>query len=131
MDTALAISIDHDPILGISDGTSFIGFIAYDVLNYPSYSPCSVFEGDIDGKILKNVHDGGGPKFSSKFYSTERIRPAEKLGTCHTYHDAGYANTAVYQRSLDPSKGLYFDVYHHNASEKYRIKYIEVDVDLD
>ena len=133
LDTALANS-DHDPILGISDGTSFIGFIAYDTLNYPSYSPCSVFESDINGKVLKNYKDGGGPKITSKFYSTERIiriRPAEKLGSCHTYHNAGYINTAIYEHSLDLSKGLYLDVYHQNSFEKYRIKYIEVDVDLD
>ena len=134
LDTTLGTNSDHDPILGISDGTSFIGFIAYDVLNYPSYSPCSVYESDVAGKVLKNFHDGGGPKITSKFYSTERIiriRPAEKLGFCHTYHDAGYTNTAIYGRSLDLSKGLYFDVYHQGLNEKYRINYIEVEVDLD
>ena len=133
LDDSLAKS-DHDPILGISDGTSFIGFIAYDITNYPSYSPCSVYEADIDGKILKNYHDGGGPKFISAYYSAERIiriRPAEQLGFCLTYHNAGYVSTAIYQRSLDPSKGLYFEIYHQNSFEKYRIKYIEVDVDLD
>jgi len=125
---------DHDPAFGISDGTSFIGFIAYDVRNYPSYSPCSIYEGDIGGKVLTNIRDGGGPKINSKFYSTERtirIRPTEQLGSCHTYHDAGYINTAIYKHSLDPSKGIYFEFYHQNAAERYRIKYIEVDVDLD
>ena len=133
LDPALANS-DHDPIIGISDGTSFVGFIAYDVLNYPNYSPCSVYEGDVEGQLLKSYNDGGGPKFSSKLYSTERtirIRPAEKLGFCHTEHNAGYINTAAYKRSLDPTKGLYFEVYHHNAGEKYRIRYIDVEVDMD
>ena len=133
LDDSLART-DHDPILGISDGTSFIGFIAYDILNYPSYSPCSVYEADIDGKILKNLRDGGGPKFTSAYYSTERIiriRPAERLGFCHTYHNAGYLNTAIYQHLLDPSKGLYFEMYHQNDYERYRIKYIEVEVDFD
>ena len=133
LDTALANN-DHDPILGISDGTSFIGFIAYDVKNYPQYSPCSSYEADVDGKILKNYKDHGGPKISSTLYSTERIiriRPAEKLGRCHTYHNAGYSNTAIYAHSLDLSKGLYLQVYHQQGKEKYRINYIEVDVDLD
>ena len=133
LDTELA-KVDHDPIFGISDRMSFIGFIAYDVLNYPSYSPCSIYESDIDGKILINLRDGGGPKVSSQFYSTERIiriRPTEQLGFCHTYHDAGYLNTAIYERTLDLSKGIYFAFYHQQGKEKYRIKYIEVDVDLD
>ena len=133
LDPALANS-DHDPIIGISDGTSFVGFIAYDVLNYPNYSPCSVYEADVEGQILRNYRDGGGPLFSSSFYSTERtirIRPAERLGFCHTEHNAGYINTALYKRLLDPCKGLYLEVYHQNAGETYRIKYIDVEVDID
>ena len=132
-DTELAKG-DHDPIFGISDGALFIGFIAYDIKNYPTYSPCSIYESDVDGKILTNYRDGGGPKINSQFYSTERIiriRPTEQLGFCHTYHDAGYLNTAIYEHTLDLSKGIYFAIYHQNAYEKYRIKYIEVDVDLD
>ena len=37
----------------------------------------------------------------------------------------------MYQPSLDLSKALYFEVYYQNVPERYRIKYIVVDVDLD
>ena len=40
MDTALADSNDHDPIFGISDGTSFIGFNIMDQTNYVTHTPC-------------------------------------------------------------------------------------------
>ena len=87
LDTELA-KVDHDPIFGISVRVSFIDFIAYDVLKYPSLSPCSIYESVIDGKILINLCGRGGPKINSPFYSTERIiwiRPTEQLGfTIHT-----------------------------------------------
>ena len=46
-------------------------------------------------------------------------------------HDEGYVNVQDYQHLLDLTKALYFEVYHHDPNEKYRIKYIMVDVDLD
>ena len=39
MDTALADSYDHDPIFGISEETSFIGFIVIDRRNYATEAP--------------------------------------------------------------------------------------------
>ena len=43
MDTALADNSDHDPIFGISDGTSFISFRTVDKGNYPSHSPMLLY----------------------------------------------------------------------------------------
>ena len=53
MDTALANSgVDHDPIFGISDGTSFAGFIVVDKGNYVNQVPCYKHEGDIIDNTL-------------------------------------------------------------------------------
>ena len=71
------------------------------------------------------------PSISSRKYSKIQLRPAEQWGSCHTEHDAGYTNVGNYRHLLNPSEGLYFEVYHKDAHEKYRIKYITVDVDLD
>ena len=52
MDTVLADSSDHDPIFGISDGTSFVGFQAINKGN------CFDIEGDVANAIFTNrVHD--------------------------------------------------------------------------
>ena len=134
MDTTLADNSDHDPILGISDGVSFIGFIAFDKDNYPSISPCRKFEGKVVTTSLQNTQQGSGPTVASRKYSSEIkmiFKPTEKWGSCHTEHDEGYVNIQDYQPSLDLTKTLYFEVYHRGASERYRIKYIVVDVDLD
>ena len=71
---------------------------------------------------------------ASRKYSSEikiQIKPAERWGSCHTEHDEGYVNIQDYQPSLDLSKALYFETYRQHIGEKYRIKYIVVDVDLE
>ena len=134
MDTQVANSGDHDLQIGISDGASFVGFIVQDKHNYPNTSPCRLEEADISTGILQNIAGGSGPLVASRRYSGEiniHIRPTEKWGSCHTEHDEGYTNIANYQRLLDLTKGLYLDMYRHSPLEKYRIKYIVVDIYLD
>ena len=134
LDTTLADSSDHDISFGISDGISFIGFTAHDKGNYPTLSPCRKSEGQVVSTLLQSVQRGNGPVVTSRKYSSEikiKIKPTEKWGSCHTEHDEGYVNIQDYQHSLDLCKALYLEVYRHNAPERYRIKYIVVDVDLD
>ena len=130
MDVSYASSNDHDPTIGISDGISFIGFEASD--RYAN--PCINIEGDTSTTILENISRIAGPAVTSKRYSSEikiQLRPAEQWGSCHTEHDGGYTNANNYQRLLDPSKGLQLEMYYNSPTQKYRIKYIAVDVDLD
>ena len=65
MDTALADSTDHNPIFGISDGTSFIGFQTVDKDYYHNHSPCFNVEGDATNTNLINIaQDSTGPKMN-------------------------------------------------------------------
>ena len=124
-----ADSGNHDISFGISDGVSFIGFV-----QYSSVSPCYKLEGQVVSTLLQNVQHGNGPVVTSKEYSSEikiQIKPTEKWGSCFTVHDVGYVNTQDYQHSLDLSKALHFEIYRQDIAEKYHIKYIAVDVDLD
>ena len=130
MDVSYASSNDHDPIIGIGDGISFIGVHALDRSN----QPCRVREGRSGSVLLNNVNVNNGPTVTSQRYSSEikiQLRPAEQWGSCHTEHDGGYTNVGNYQRLLDPSKRLQLEMYRNDAYEKFRIKYIVVDVDLD
>ena len=45
--------------------------------------------------------------------------------------DGGYTNVGNYQCLLDPSRGLYLEIYREDALETYQIKYIVVDICLD
>ena len=134
VDTTIPDSADHDIILGVSDGMSFIGFHIHDKSNYNHLSPCIKFEGDIVNGALKNKVQGSGSLVISRKFSSKiamQIKPSEQWGSCHTEHDGGYVNVQNYQPSLNLSKSLYFEFYRDHATEKYRIKYIVVDVDLD
>jgi len=138
LDTTFANSKgDHDPHFGISDGDKFIGFIVVDKNNYAGLPPCYAAEGDeAKGVLTSLAHDGNGEKLSnpSQGYSSEvkiQIRPCEKWGACHTEHASGTRFVKNYQRQLDLTKGLYFDMYRHNGAESYRIEYIRVDVEMD
>ena len=134
MDTGLADGGDHDPLFGISDGRSFVGFHIPDNGNYPTLSPCFSFEGDKDTGVLTNRSLGSGPLVTSRSYSSEvklQIRPTEQWGSCHTEHDEGYTNIGNYQRKLDLTNGLYLEMYHDHAHETYRIKYVIVDISVD
>ena len=134
MDTILAQG-DHDPIFGISDGTSFVGFRVVDKGNYGTNTPCYNTEGDITKtSFIDRVRDNTGTKVSSQEYSSEitmQLKPNDHWGSCHTEHDEGTVKIASYQRKLDITKGLYFQMYREDAAERYRIKYIVVDIHLD
>ena len=130
VDVTHASSNDYDPIIGISDGISFVGFEAKDGVA----SPCNHFEGDSNTNVLQNRYLVLGPVVTSQHYSSEikiQIIPVEQWGSCHTEHDEGYTNIANYQCTLDPIKGLYLEWYHGGINEKHHIKYITVDADLD
>ena len=130
MDVSYANSNDHDLYIGISDGIYFIGIKAAD----RAIHPCIITEGDSSATTFTQIHSISGPTVISRRYSSEiniQFRPAEQWGSCHTEHDGGYTNVGNYQRLLDPSKGLQLEIYRDSASEKYRIKYIMINVDLD
>ena len=135
MDTVLAKSSDHDPVFGISDGTSFIGFMAVDKGNYGGQTPCYSSEGDATNTYLNNVvTTSTGTTVNSRDYSSEitiQIKPNDQWGSCHTEHDEGHVHIATYQRKLDLSKGLYLQMYRSDINEKYNLEYIVVDIHFD
>ena len=53
------------------------------------------------------------------------------MGSCHTEHEEGNVRIANYRCKLDLTKGLYFEMYQHNAAEKYRIEYIAAEVHME
>ena len=132
VDASYASSNDHDFGFGISDGASYIGIYAADGIN----RPCIIREGASNTAWLTQISDAtAGPTVTAtQPYSSEikiQLKPAEQWGSCHTEHDGGYTHVGNYQRLLDPSNGIYFEIYRGGAHEKSRIKYIVVDVDLD
>ena len=136
MDTELANSQDHDIVFGVSDNTSFLGFIQFDNPLDLGVTPCRSIEGDLEQgtRIFQNRVISNGVIVASNMYSSEAkmyIRPAEQWGSCHTEQVEGTTNVASYQRILDLSQGLFLMMYRNTPTEVYHIKYIETDVQLD
>ena len=134
VDTSSANKKDHDIIIGISNGESFIGFEIHDKYNYNTISPCYKLEGRVVKDKLQNTIHGTGSLVASRKFSSEvkiQIKSIDKWGSCHTEHDEGYVNIQNYKHSLNLTKALNFEVYRQNARERYRIKYIRVDVELN
>ena len=135
MDTILANSIDHDPWVGVGDGTSFNGFRLLDQTNYGTESPCPFIEADTTGGRINTQRSGTAPLVASRSFSGEvkiHIRPIEQWGSCATEHDDGYTSIGIYQKPIDITKGLFFEFYRgDDAVEMYRIKYVVAEVYLD
>ena len=117
-DTALAVH-DHDPFIGISDGAFVNGFIA---TNPSSIIP---WEGKSGTELLNIIK---GTAVNVQQYPGEikmQFKPTDNWGSAY-----GNDHTIIgyYQHSLDPTKGLYLELYRNSPKEKYHIRYITVDV---
>ena len=120
-DPKLATS-DHDPRIGISDGTYFTGFFIGD--------PAVTISADGEsGKTLNNRVNGG--RIDASRYPSEiklQFKPTENWKSAYDNE-----NTLVekHQNTLDLTKGLYLELYRNHVTEKLHIRYIVVDVKLD
>ena len=92
MDVSYASSNDHDLMIGVSDGISFISYIAHD----RAASPCDHIEGESNTNTLQNPNHIYGPRVTSRQYFSEikiQIIPTEKWGK----HNEGHTYIANYQ----------------------------------
>ena len=124
---------DSDPIFGVSDGVSFLGFRTLDEENIKKGSaPCFGFEatpGDTlsEGRwIGKNASRPIDSIYLGQFVITLKLN--KSWGSCYTAHDGGFVNTHIFNKRLLLSKGLDLEVYKHNKNERVGIKFIEVNV---
>ena len=111
---------DHDPFIGISNGAFVNGFIASD----PSF--IRPMEGQ-SGRVLLNSMNAGNAVNVQQFPGEIKMqfKPTDNWGSAY-----GNDHTIIgyYQHSLDPTKGLYLELYRNSPKEKYHIRYITVDV---
>ena len=131
VDVSYASSNDHDPNIGLSDGKYFIGASVSDRASIP----CNIVDGGSNTAALTSIiYSTGGPTVISRRYSSEvkiQLKPTEQWGSCHTEHDGGYNHAGGFRYLLDPSKGLHLEIYRDHAAEKYRIKYVVIDINMD
>ncbi|KAL9962370.1 hypothetical protein ACROYT_G031464 [Oculina patagonica] len=127
--------VDSDIRYGVSDGTRFIGFAAFDTWNFFNHAPCRRVEGKSSGSNLTSIKKGPTlPKPSDSLYPGKYIftlKLDERWGSCYTANDAGFTKETEYKNQLLPSLGLDLEVYKTDARERVGIKYIKVAIMQD
>ena len=133
-DLSIGNSEDSDPICGLSDGISFVGFRTVDKRNYNSYAACFRCEGSSGATLNENKCMGQYSLIPSEriypgqFIFTFKLDARENWGSCYTALDGGYVKTAAYSKRLNLSRGLTLEVYKGGKKERVGIKFIEVTV---
>ncbi len=116
-----APAADHDPLIGISDGSTVNGFWVYDVGNYDNLAPCTPLAASHDdNRVSERTH--------APAQATLIFRPLHKYGACYLPLDGGYVNTATFTNQLDTGRGLSLTVHRHDAGEQYRFYYFIVEI---
>ena len=131
MDDEIGKKKDSDPMYGVSDGVSFLGFQMYDKSNY-DIAPCFGMEGTSGDSLTEITKMDKGPKPNESFYDGQYVitlKLNEHWGSCYTAHDGGFDKTAGYSKRLLLSRGLTLEVYRGKGpAEIVGIKFIEVTV---
>ena len=133
MDEDIGKTEDSDPMYGVSDGVSFLGFETVDKLTYDrGLAPCFGIEGTSGNNLTeRRPISESSSKPNDSFYPGEfviTLKLNERWGSCYTAHDGGFVKTAAYNKRLLLSKGLTLEVYKGQKEEKVGIKFIEVTV---
>jgi len=114
--------VDYDPWIAINDGTNVNRFIIVDVSNYGNLAPCYVYpsEGTFVNKLVTTRTVP--PQFTFLF------SPFHKYGTCSSSQDGGYLNVGTFNKQVDPTRGLNFEIYRSNAAEQYQFYYVLIEI---
>ncbi len=117
-----APAMDHDPIIGLTDGSSVNEFWLVDILNLPSDAPCGPVASisQDDNRVTERTHTSGQATFI--------FRPIHKFGSCYLPMDGGYINTGTFFAQLDSSRALSLRVRRSDTGEQYRFHYFLVEV---
>ena len=122
---------ESDPSFVVSDGNHFIGVVIVDKTNYVSSAPCVGIEGASGPTMNQRRTDVTLPKPSESYYPGRyeiQLNLSDRRGTCFVALDGGFSSEMIYQNKLNPSKGLFLEIYGDDAQEKEGIKYIEVTI---
>ena len=116
--------IVHDPKFLLSDGDNGIGFEMRE-----EAVRCGGIQG-LMGDTLSSRSTRGGASHESSTLPEEfvlTIKPSRYWGSCYFAVDSGLISPVYYSRRVNPSKGLWLEVYAEDSGERYLISYIIVE----
>ena len=118
-------SHDSDPKFLLSDGDTGIGFEMRE-----EAVRCEGIQGSM-GDVLSSRSTRGGASHQSSILPEEfvlTINPSKYWGSCYFATDSGLISPVSYSRRVNPSKGLWLELYGEHSSERYLINYIIVEI---
>ena len=116
-----APALDHDPNIGISDGSGYNDFAVIDVNNYGNFAPCRPASGTHDdNRVTERTH--------APAKATLIFKPLRKYGACYLPLDGGYMNTGTFTYQLDLSSSISLTLRRADSGEQYRIYYFLVEI---
>ena len=117
-----APALDHDPTIGLSDGTNVNEFAVRDVNNYASLAPCAPIPeiSHDDHRVDERIH--------APAQAVMVFKPLRKYGACYLPLDGGYVNTATFSTQLDVGRSISLTVHRDNGAEQYRFYYFLVEI---
>ena len=133
-DVKIGDTEDSDPRYGVSDGISFVGFETVDKDTYSrDYAPCFGIEGTSKSSLtgMRMIKPKSLPRPTDSFYPGQfviTLKLDERWGLCYTAHDGGFLKTAVFNKRLMLSNGLYLEAYKEGKHERVGVKYIKVTI---
>ena len=122
---------ESDPSFVVSDGNRYIGVQTTDKNNYKDHAPCLGIEGASGPTWTDRYRNALLPKPSETFFPgrfENQLSLSDRWGTCFVPLDGGFSREMIYQHNLNPSHGLFLEIYGDEAQEKEGIKYIEMTI---
>ena len=113
-------SQDHDPRIGLTDGTKVNQFRIRDAANYGSNPPCDL----VNAVEITNVLSGTSPM---PHQVTFLFSPVMRFGACYTAQDGGYVSAGRFDDQLILTNGLKLQVQRDSANEEYIFFYFLVE----
>jgi len=82
-----------------------------DRTNYHSLAPCRIVEGASENKLVTTRTVP--PQFTFLF------SPFRKYGACSSSQDGDYLDVGTFNKQVDPTRGLNFEIYRSDAAEQH------------
>ena len=112
--------IDHDPTVGITDGTNANRFYVRDSSTLSRDPPCEAIDA--------TNHDNQISESNVAGQVTLTFVPYHRYGTCYTAQDGGFTDVGKFDLQLDLSEEIYLVVNRNNAGEVYRYYYFFIEI---
>ena len=130
----ISATADMDLTMFLSDGVNAVGHEILDTGNYATFPPiraCQTPSGTVAPRNCANTGvrvtlDKSNEVVTASF-NVGGNQPA--FGEAHATFDREISVIHTYETQIQPSRGLYLEIYRDSSSEQYLIRFVKVKVE--